>query len=274
MTRRTDNRTERLPIPAGTIPLFTPVPRKGARHDGWTPERQIGFIEALAETGSVQSAAKAVNMSQRGAYHLRRQPGAEDFRKAWQKALDLGVERIEDVAMERALHGVEEPLYSYGKLIGTRKKYNDRLLMFMLRNRAPERFAAGKSNLKGLNAIGKMEKRRLKKKWRKEWEKEQATTSPAEIRASIDRKIEALRREVAIERQREWDTLSDETRAAWDRFASLRDRDLDAMRADEALRLRLERKPQVLINAEPPPRKVTPPKVAKTVHSLKDERWE
>jgi hypothetical protein len=31
---------------------FTPVPVR-ARHDGWTAERQIAFIEALAATGAV-----------------------------------------------------------------------------------------------------------------------------------------------------------------------------------------------------------------------------
>ena len=29
--------------------------------------------------------------------------------------------RIEDVAMDRAMHGVETPVYSYGKLVGTRR---------------------------------------------------------------------------------------------------------------------------------------------------------
>lgn len=87
MTRRKDPRTARLPIPAGELPPFTPVPRRCERHDGWTPERQIAFIEALADTGSVEAACKAVDMSTVGAYHLRRQPGAETFRKAWEAAL-------------------------------------------------------------------------------------------------------------------------------------------------------------------------------------------
>lgn len=38
------------------IPDFTPVPRR-YRHDGWTPERQKAFIEALADTGCVTRAA-------------------------------------------------------------------------------------------------------------------------------------------------------------------------------------------------------------------------
>lgn len=247
MTHRTDNREIRLAVPTGQLPTFTPVPRKSARHDGWTPQRQQAFIEALADMGSVLSACRAVNMSTNGAYHLRRQPGAEEFRAAWEKALDLGVKRIEDVAMDRALNGVDEPLYSYGKLIGTRKRYNDRLLMFMLRNRAPERFAAGKSNLKGLNAVGKMEKRRLKKKWRKQWKKQleegRVEVSPEQVRASIDAKIDDLRRRTEVKHKREWEQLSQETREAWDRFEKLRDRDLNAMHANEELKARLERKP-------------------------------
>lgn len=58
----------------GTLPAFTPVPRQCARHDGWTPDRQRQFIEALADTGSVRAAAHAVNMAPEGAYALRRHP--------------------------------------------------------------------------------------------------------------------------------------------------------------------------------------------------------
>jgi hypothetical protein len=232
MTRRKDPRSARLPVPAGELPAFTPVPRKCTRHDGWTPERQFAFIEALADTGSVGAACKAVDMSAVGAYHLRRQPGAEEFRAAWEAALQLGVQRIEDVVMDRALNGVEEPLYSYGKLIGTRTRYNDRLLMFILRNRAPERFAAGGAP-KGLNAVSQAQLDRLKKQWRKEWEAELGNVSAEEVRASIDRKIEAIRRRIERERPQRAAVLSDETRAAFAHFCALRDRDLDAINADE-----------------------------------------
>ncbi|MGB3469424.1 MAG: hypothetical protein WBA51_01210 [Erythrobacter sp.] len=161
MTRRTASRNIRLPVTHGEILDFTPVPRQRIRSGHWSAERQHAFIEALADTGSVASACKAVDMSTVGANHLRRQPGAEEFREAWEKALDLGVQRIEDVAMDRALKGVEEPLYCYGELIGTRKRYNGRLLMFVLRNRAPERFYEGKAE--ALNAVGKMEAGWLKR---------------------------------------------------------------------------------------------------------------
>jgi hypothetical protein len=121
------------------LPDFKAVPRR-YRHDGWTPERQRAFIAALADMGSVKAAAHSVGMTPESAYYLRRQRAAEGFANAWLAALDLGVRRLEDIALERAIHGVEVPVYSYGKLVGTRRVYNDRLLMFMLRNRAPHRF--------------------------------------------------------------------------------------------------------------------------------------
>ena len=227
MTRRSDPRETRLPVPAGQLPPFTPVPRQTQRHDGWTPERQHAFIEALADTGSVKAAAAAVNMSAEGAYYLRRQPGAETFRKAWEVALQLGVQRIEDVAMDRALNGVDVPVYSYGKLVGLRKSYNDRLLMFMLRNRAPDRFTDGRA--KGLNAMDHTRLEQEKKKWRKEWELEQDASArdAGDVRASLDRKIENIRLRVEAEQKKEWESLSDETREAWQRFEALKKRDLN-----------------------------------------------
>ena len=127
----------RVPVPREErppLPGFTPVPRKVQRHDGWTPERQKAFIEALADTGSVSRAAAMVNMTPESAYMLRRQKGAEEFRRAWEAALDFGVARMKDIAFERAITGYLVPMFVGGKLIGWRRKYNDRLLMFCLRH--------------------------------------------------------------------------------------------------------------------------------------------
>ena len=120
-------REDRDPLPA-----FEAVPRKH-RHDGWTPERQRAFIEALADTGCVSRAAARVNMSPEGAYYLRRQPNAESFRRAWEAALDFGIQRLKDIAFERAIDGQLVPIFVAGKLLGFRRKKNDRLLMFCLR---------------------------------------------------------------------------------------------------------------------------------------------
>jgi hypothetical protein len=126
------------PLPAGSSPPdFAPVPRK-FRHDGWTPERQKAFIAALADTGSVSRACRHVNMSTVGAYWLRRQPGSEGFRRAWEAALDFGVQRLKDIAYERAIDGQLSPVFVAGKLKGFRRIRNDRLLMFCLRMNAKD----------------------------------------------------------------------------------------------------------------------------------------
>lgn len=118
---------------------FTPVPLR-ARHDGWTPERQVGFIEALAETACVVQAAAAVGLSATAAYNLRRRPEAQAFRLAWDAALDMGVRRLADAALSRAVHGVARPVFYQGEQIGERRYYDERLTQFILRRRDPVRF--------------------------------------------------------------------------------------------------------------------------------------
>lgn len=118
---------------------FEPVPRK-YRCDGWTADRQRGFIAALAETGSVKHAAQRINMSPEGAYYLRRQPGAESFCAAWSAALDHGVQRFTDIAIDRAIEGVPVPIHWQGQQIGEKRLYDNRLLQFVLRHHLPDRY--------------------------------------------------------------------------------------------------------------------------------------
>lgn len=127
--------------PDFVVPDFTPVPRK-YRVDGWTPERQRAFIAALAATGSVTAAAKAVNMTKEGAYLLRLHPQGAGFRAAWEAALTVGLDRLRDIAFERAIDGVPVPVFYKGEQCGEKRWYNDRLLMFILRHRAPEKYGA------------------------------------------------------------------------------------------------------------------------------------
>ena len=128
------NRTPIVRNDRPALPDFTPVPRQKIRHDGWTPERQRAFIEALADTGSVSRAAAMVNMAQANCYTLRRAPGAEGFRRAWEAALDFGVQRLKDLAFDRAIEGELIPVFAAGKLMGFRRKHNSALLMFCLRH--------------------------------------------------------------------------------------------------------------------------------------------
>ena len=199
----------RQPAAKGTLPDFAPVPRQRERFDGWTPQRQRGFIEALADTGSVKRAAHAVNMTPEGAYLLRRHPEAQAFRKAWEAALALGVQRLEDLAMDRALNGTEVPVYSYGKLIGSRMVFNDRLLMFILRNRTGKRFRAEGRH----DAPTRGELAKLKKQWQAEYDREEAAARAEAAKAAPD----ILSRFTAANRQ--WyEALPAPAREAYDAF--------------------------------------------------------
>ena len=118
---------------------FTPVPSR-ARQDGWTPGRQVEFIEALAECGCVAEACRRVGMSDTAAYRLRARPTAQSFRQAWDVALETAIRRLSDAAFSRALHGVARPVFYKGEQIGERRYYDERLTQFLLRYRDPVRY--------------------------------------------------------------------------------------------------------------------------------------
>jgi hypothetical protein len=68
---------------------------EGSRRDGWTPERQLRFLDALVATRSVGRAAAATNMSREGAYRLRNRCEGTLFALLWDRALTPGPIRLE-----------------------------------------------------------------------------------------------------------------------------------------------------------------------------------
>jgi len=122
-----------------TIVPFTPVPVR-ARHDGWTVEKQYAFIEALAETGIVEEACRRVGMSRTSADNLRRRPCAVHFRRAWEAAIDYSLYRVEEDAFTRSRQGVARPIFHKGEQVGEYRHYDERLTMFLLRTRRPQRY--------------------------------------------------------------------------------------------------------------------------------------
>jgi hypothetical protein len=118
---------------------FEPAPVR-RRHDGWTAERQIAFIERLADCGSVSAAARHVGMSRESARRLRQSPFGRAFRDAWDAALDCGYAELEETAMERSKTGVVRPVFYKGEQVGEWRYYDERLTMFLLRFRRRHRF--------------------------------------------------------------------------------------------------------------------------------------
>jgi hypothetical protein len=108
--------------------VFAPVPTASSRHDGWTPERQRAFIAALAEHGGVAAAARSMGMTPQGARKLRLRPQAEGFARAWDLAVEEGRDRARDEALRRGREGVLVPVTYAGKVIGQRRRFDNRLL--------------------------------------------------------------------------------------------------------------------------------------------------
>jgi len=120
---------------------FKPVAHKRPRRNSITPARQRAFIASLAECGIVTQAARSIGASMEALYKLRQWPGAEEFRAAWDTAVDRGVMRLEDTALARAIEGEERMVVSGGKCLGFETRFNEQLVMFFLRNRRGERYA-------------------------------------------------------------------------------------------------------------------------------------
>lgn len=132
---------------------LTPIPFEPAqlrpRHDGWTAERQIRFIEVLAATKCVDEACRRVGMSDTSAYELRNRPCGRAFAKAWDLALECQLDRVEQCAVERSINGVSRPIFYKGEQVGEWRHYDERLTMFLLRSRRSARYgkAAGQAPL-------------------------------------------------------------------------------------------------------------------------------
>jgi hypothetical protein len=113
---------------------FDPVPSKTNRRDGWTPERQRIFIAALRLIGVVSYAAEAAGLTRKSAYDLlaRAGPGSS-FARAWEEAEAAGGTNVTFAAIKRAIDGVEEPYFFGGLQRGTRRVYDNRLLIAAFR---------------------------------------------------------------------------------------------------------------------------------------------
>jgi hypothetical protein len=60
------------------------------RRDGWTPERQLRFLDALARTRCVSHAATSAGMSREGAYRFRNRCDGALFAALWDRILAPG----------------------------------------------------------------------------------------------------------------------------------------------------------------------------------------
>jgi hypothetical protein len=172
---------------------FAPYVHRAPRRNSITPDRQRAFIASLAATGIVTQAAREIGASLEALYKLRHRKGAEEFSASWDLAIDRGVARLEDCAVELALRGEELPIVSAGRLLGTFRKHNFAHIRFMLSQRRPERFGGHQGGGGVMPAPGTPAYERLRAEWLAEYEAEQRNKSN-QRRASDERFLEKLNR--------------------------------------------------------------------------------
>lgn len=92
----------------------------------------------LSDTANVSRAAKTVGISRRHAYTVRSED--TDFATAWDEAVNIAIDTLEQEARRRAYEGVDEPVFYQGEEVGYIRKYSDTLLMFLLKGNRPDKY--------------------------------------------------------------------------------------------------------------------------------------
>ncbi|MGB7407490.1 MAG: hypothetical protein WA908_03210, partial [Pontixanthobacter sp.] len=124
-----DEPTQDRPSPPPLSAMIDDLPdddTRVAQHQ-FSRERQATFLNRLAACGSARSAVRSAGVSHQTAYRQRRACAA--FRRAWDAALLIAREQAEEMLACRAMEGVEEEVWFHGEVVGTRKRYDTRLLL-------------------------------------------------------------------------------------------------------------------------------------------------
>jgi len=96
------------------------------------------FIKELRSKGTVFHAAHVAGIARRTAYQWRSED--KKFASEWDQAKEDNLDELEKSLFERAVHGVEKPVYQQGQLVGTIREYSDTAAIFMLKGGRPEKF--------------------------------------------------------------------------------------------------------------------------------------
>jgi hypothetical protein len=111
-----------------------PPKARKARRDGWTPLRQLRFLDALAVGRNVARAAAFAGMSRESAYRLRNRGDGALFGLLWDRAL----------APEPAVAEVHTPRLTNGRIMRVlgahyRRKFDDSAVLGKRGGETPDR---------------------------------------------------------------------------------------------------------------------------------------
>ncbi|RMD70940.1 MAG: hypothetical protein D6819_03005, partial [Gammaproteobacteria bacterium] len=120
----------------------------------WKP-MAILFLRGIASGESMKAVLKRLGLSAQAPY--RWQKISPEFARAWEEARNMAADFFEAEAIERAIHGVEKPIYYKGEVVGTIREPSDQLLTLLLKGHKPEKYATnrmeGKLAVTGLASL-------------------------------------------------------------------------------------------------------------------------
>ena len=105
--------------------------------DHWTSAKMAAFLRQLSASHSVSAAARSVGMSRQSAYRLRSRLKGKAFDVAWDVAFHHSYDNLAHAALERALNGVEMPVFFQGEQVGSYRKFDERLTVALLAMSTP-----------------------------------------------------------------------------------------------------------------------------------------
>lgn len=114
--------------------------RESPLYHNHTDKERDQFLDELRKTANVTVAASKVGWRRRMAYRYRDED--TEFAKAWDEAVEEGLDLIEEELRRRAVDGIDKPLAFKGELTGDSiKEYSDTLLIFFLKGKRPQVWA-------------------------------------------------------------------------------------------------------------------------------------
>lgn len=115
-----------------------------------TARRKAEYLEAIADCYRIEEACRQTGIATSTIHAWRRDD--PQFKKDFEAARNQVLLKLEEEALRRATAGFKEECYQGGRLAGTITRKSDALLLFLLKNLAPEKYGDKKEvdvNVKG-----------------------------------------------------------------------------------------------------------------------------
>lgn len=111
--------------------------RQRAREDATTTAK-ARFLKELARMANVSAAARKAKVPRSTAYDWY--AADEAFAKAWDEAVDIAIDSLEQEAWRRARDGTLKPVFQKGMKVGQVREYSDQLMVTLLKAHKPEKY--------------------------------------------------------------------------------------------------------------------------------------